>query len=725
MEPQDIPSGRHWRSRAALLVRYLYLLRVPLLTAIVFLGVLPANSGHALLRGMFDLRFGGLVLVGALATYLALAVWLASLIILLYGPRRFGLPKPEIGVVVRGPRLDPRELYDRWRQGLAAVAADLQRQWMSRGVVEWPAPAIARVPPPAPGPAETLPVRSLRVLAIALLLLLAFFGVQTVRHNSDPQLADGLAFLLGVFTTAVVAYAGHFFWKHELEGDQLLTELATRPYQASDTILRVVATLAVWAALGVVRLWARLSPAGFIRRGSLGAMHGLMTISTLLFGAVYAGLYSVGWNDATGQAAGGDLLATLAFVLVLGILVCHVLAGISFFADRFRIPVLLVVGLVLYARSWFPGADHVFPTFPAAGQERLTPRAVLEAGRPEEGVIVVCANGGGIQAAGWTARVLTALEEAEPGRFSSHVRLVSGVSGGSAGLLPFLHDYPPARDWKQAFARATTSSLGTVGWGLTGPDLLRTVIPWDAFGEVDRGWALEQSWWRQGIRGRVGGWREAARAGRLPGVLFNATIVENGASLAFANFDLARADAAFHQITGRDTKVTTAVRLSATFPLVTPAARAEASGFHVVDGGYYDNAGVAAALEVLREALLEGPPSRVRRVLFIQLRGFKVEAKAPSGKHESTAFQFLAPLETLAAVRGRAQLTRNETEIALFTAAAAARGIHFENLVVESPQRDVPLSWHLAPGEVSAIHTAWRGQSEPAVSAVRRFLAGQ
>src|SRR5690606_7920727 len=53
----------------------------------------------------------------------------------------------------------------------------------------------------------------------------------------------------------------------------------------------------------------------------------------------------------------------------------------------------------------------------------------------------------------------------------------------------------------------------------------------------------------------------------------------------------------------------TAARLSATFPYVTPAARPELSisgktdavarrrSFHLIDGGYYDNYGVAAALD--------------------------------------------------------------------------------------------------------------------------------
>jgi hypothetical protein len=54
----------------------------------------------------------------------------------------------------------------------------------------------------------------------------------------------------------------------------------------------------------------------------------------------------------------------------------------------------------------------------------------------------VAAAGGGIQAAAWTARVLTGLEEIcaekRPGRFVQSLKLLSGVSGGSVGIMYFV-----------------------------------------------------------------------------------------------------------------------------------------------------------------------------------------------------------------------------------------------------------------------------------------------
>ena len=73
----------------------------------------------------------------------------------------------------------------------------------------------------------------------------------------------------------------------------------------------------------------------------------------------------------------------------------------------------------------------------------IGPRSILErAIENDDRIILVAAGGGGIQASAWTARVLTGLEEIcaekRPGRFSQSVKLLSGVSGGSVGIMYFV-----------------------------------------------------------------------------------------------------------------------------------------------------------------------------------------------------------------------------------------------------------------------------------------------
>jgi hypothetical protein len=108
------------------------------------------------------------------------------------------------------------------------------------------------------------------------------------------------------------------------------------------------------------------------------------------------------------------------------------------------------------------------------------------------------------------------------------------------------------------------------------------------------------------------GSRPEVAKGNKPAVVFNATIVETGERLLLATTD----SEPFRQPTNKtspgwrdftrlypetDIPVATAARLSATFPFVTPAPRIRrgdvfADQYHLVDGGYYDNYGVATLI---------------------------------------------------------------------------------------------------------------------------------
>ena len=107
----------------------------------------------------------------------------------------------------------------------------------------------------------------------------------------------------------------------------------------------------------------------------------------------------------------------------------------------------------------------------------------------------------------------------------------------------------------------------------------------------------------------------------------------------------------------------TAARLSATFPYVSPGTRAYAvdeaqqqtpqmlSPYHVVDGGYFDNYGVATIAEWLENPLLSlADELGVARILLIETRfGSAQESPDPQSGWMST---FLGPLSALYNVRG-------------------------------------------------------------------------
>ncbi len=82
-------------------------------------------------------------------------------------------------------------------------------------------------------------------------------------------------------------------------------------------------------------------------------------------------------------------------------------------------------------------------------------------------MLVVTAAGGGIQAAAWTTEVLAQLQaecdKTVPDQFANSISLVSGVSGGSVGLMFYLGTrFQATPDLAAAVEASRGSSLSQV-----------------------------------------------------------------------------------------------------------------------------------------------------------------------------------------------------------------------------------------------------------------------
>lgn len=347
--------------------------------------------------------------------------------------------------------------------------------------------------------------------------------------------------------------------------------------------------------------------------------------------------------------------------------------------------------------------------------------------------------------------MLTGLHEISKQTFAQRVRLISSVSGGSVGTFYFLSAYRegnvPQQALGQIYERAAASSLDDVAWGVVYPDLFRLLTPFFMTRNIGRGWALEHSWAGKVCSGtpkdpdceetkRLSDWREPAKNGSMPAVIFNTTVVETGERAAFSTVDrAANAHGArtFYELypeSNIDVKPVTAARLSATFPYVSPAARANwdlprSKRFHFVDGGYWDNFGIASAIEFLRQAVDGG--SQVKHILLIEIRDRKEEKSTESSGRRGSLFQTVAPIFVLYNVRGNGQVSRNEVEVDLLKSALKP-DITLCHAVFESPQTEAPLSWHLTTNESEAIKQSWSSMTDPNknsdLSTTLEFLKG-
>ena len=387
-------------------------------------------------------------------------------------------------------------------------------------------------------------------------------------------------------------------------------------------------------------------------------------------------------------------------------------------------------------------------------------------------VVLVAIAGGGIQSAAWGVQVLTGLEQLsldlrQPGKlgpgfpdFAGCVQCISGVSGGSTGAMFFTAGYGtdglpgPRQDLtpnakvdakflKGIVDAAEETSLGQSVWGFTYPDLRRAWVPFfigndylDRSQRMERKWATnaedppEKPGTRMGKFGKeletvsLARWQSDVAEGIRPATIFNGTLVETGERISFSTAPVrtlyggqrefagdglelhGKSDPQLYP--GADLRITTAARLSATFPFISSAARAllvetkathmdtidnprgmlkvpkeyeklvpgKNGLLHVVDGGYYENTGLGALAQWLDNGLTElaAPPKPVgndpakparpedrkwpESILILQLEAFPEsepeepgEPKMQDASGRGTMFQGASPLVALYNVR--------------------------------------------------------------------------
>jgi hypothetical protein len=665
------------------LVQYLYFCRFPLLSLLTLVALAPvAILGlPALFRNLFAVKGSGLAVTTALAVLLAWGILLTLLNLLRFAPLRFEVP------ALPASRLN---WLHRRRFAMALSLAA-------------PVTVVAALFEDGYRVRAMLPVGFGLAGALAVLVVAELIQMRWGKETAPPQ---ERVFESGFVPEEPEPHVGH------------------PPPSAAPAWLR--------------RLAPRLP--GYFADGRIlpGHIHAAVFLGMTLL--LYFGLYyplrpDVAWIS----------LPALAYVLVILTALSWLLPGLSFFLDRFRLPTLALLGAVLLVNSTVLKVDHFYRVFPPSpdGPPAVTPLEALAAndarlGATDRPVVVVAASGGGIRAAVWTAHVLAQLERPENlgPEFPRAVRLVSSVSGGSVGTMFYLDAFGGRGAAEGTVDNSALNALDDAAWGFAYADLWRAFLPvifnFTDRG-VDRGWALEEVWRRRLSDAdlRISSWRRAVAEGSLPPAVLNATIAENGAQLLLTPLEVPRAWRArsLQDAQGLlDLRVSTAARLSATFPWVSPMAiagldqggrrlaRPERPGPHVGDGGYYDNFGVASAVNWVETVLAGREAAFSRRgilVVVISASPFgPFDHDPPSQGERGWFYATVGPLVALAHVRGSTQLMRNRVELDLMQQKWRLRGVPFTYVIFE-PSGPGPLSWKLTEHERQRVLAHWGESPNP------------
>ncbi|MEH2076399.1 MAG: patatin-like phospholipase family protein [Nostoc sp.] len=455
----------------------------------------------------------------------------------------------------------------------------------------------------------------------------------------------------------------------------------------------------------------------------------------------------------------------LLYVLLIISIVTLVYGGATFYFDYFRIPVLILF-IAFSALSYVAfDVNHFFPVNKFKDSEdnkrgdsdSTNFQEVLEKRLQHQGeertLVIICASGGGIQAAGWTVQVLSGLQELLGESFTKAIGLISAVSGGSVGTMYYLDRFnkdgfleeseQEKSDKNNSFYAATRDSLDAVGWGLVYLDLWRFIgFPFIVSPKFDRGTAVETDWQGEMKEPKkvktFGTWRKQIFDGEIPIPVFNATFVETGWRFLITPVTFSKAtDKKYIDFNSLyeayDMNVVTAARLSATFPYVSPICRSSVNiqnqNYHVADGGYFDNSGFVTAAEWLDEQLNEWSKTKnslnIKRVLILQINPFPKSASTENVEGNGGWFMAtIGPLLAMFKVRDPILASRNAKEADLLAKKWENKvdiqyfPIFFPSESEIPPEFTVsqfyrdgryrpPLSWKLTDREKLAIQDGW------------------
>jgi hypothetical protein len=440
----------------------------------------------------------------------------------------------------------------------------------------------------------------------------------------------------------------------------------------------------------------------------------------------------------------------------------------SLYASNNRIPLPLAapaVGLSLVEpvkavsepTSCYPAAGQA----PATSQRPIAPLSALQHWRAwldqlsenevwrrrktAPKLLIITASGGAYRASFWTAMVLDSLiqESGKHGTLAgldTSIRLLTGASGGMLANAYFAvsrderasQPHAPLveqiqRDiiesqkiklpWMSEPRRldpilGDRDSLTLLAKQLVGKDSLMTILPFRT--SIDRGRELENHW--RTIREKTFEWLgEGEAAGWRPSLVISPMLAETGQPLLISNLDLSglreqsyEAVEFFHLFpTVRDRfRISTAVRMNAAFPFVTPAVKLPTNPFvRVVDAAYYDSYGVDLAVAYLQQReIMDWLKRCTSGVILIQIRAFKIGPKTASEQTRlQQAISFLTtPLEGAATARDATMHFRNQQELRLLQRLYDPQ---FLQTVVFEPDNkaEATMTWDLPEAELNKM----------------------
>jgi len=367
-------------------------------------------------------------------------------------------------------------------------------------------------------------------------------------------------------------------------------------------------------------------------------------------------------------------------------------------------------------------------------------RGVIESSPGRYPVFVASAEGGGIRAACWSAGVLSAVQDNEP-QFADHLLGISGVSGGSLGAATFVALVHAERsgqldrsDRHNGIGPVQALADDVLGRDFLSPVMATMLIPDVAACLLHTDWAADRATVLE--RAFEIAWRDATgtdtfaspldtiwsgSSGRwIPALFLNSTEADTGRRIVNSHVSFGSATSAAialpEILPPRSIRLSTAVLLSARFPVISPVGSSKPktgeAALHIVDGGYADNSGTLTATEVV-QALYDsaerlGLRNRIRLAAIVITDNPIMIGEAHSDadrRHRenierTAAGAMLSPFETLESVRQALSKKHRDSFENLVTNTG---GEVLDGFALSADRIEFPLGWMLSKATRAAL----------------------
>lgn len=350
-------------------------------------------------------------------------------------------------------------------------------------------------------------------------------------------------------------------------------------------------------------------------------------------------------------------------------------------------------------------------------------------------LVLLNVSGGGQRSALWTYHALQTLDSLRRGNFFPRVHLIAGSSGGMLGAAYYrtlAHQAargkpvnPQAQEHLQAMG---SDMLNAVAFYLAVNDLFFRLNEVRYAGRtylMDRGYAFDQRL-SEITDGRLdkafSAYAQAERQAEMPQLILAPTIINDGRKLLMSSqglsyltyskpwkgygreriYDAVEYRRLFGQLQPDSLSFLTALRMSASFPYITPLVNLPSEpSIKLIDAGVRDNEGMELTLRYLyhhRKWLRE----RIRGVMVVQIKANRQDSIQVEDLGHSRLAEVLQPISGV--VRSFANFqTYNKALLMEWSQSLLDFPLYMERMVLPLGQEDVSLSWHLTDGEKATI----------------------